>query len=76
MAHSINTESEILTVDDLLGAPSKAQVLAAEKFITSFPSTTAALVAMVAALRIMEANHAVTLESICESVAEVEITSL
>jgi hypothetical protein len=72
------TNNEIkLSADDLLGAPNKSQVTAAAKYVQSFATTTEALVALVAALREMEATaQASVLEGICEEMAEVEIAEM
>ena len=67
------TDEAIEAIEDMLGAPSVAQVQAASKFLQSFPSSTAALVAMVAAMRDLgQFDAASIVESICEDTALTE----
>jgi hypothetical protein len=67
-----------LKADELLGAPSNAEVRAASAFVQQFEYTTTALLAIVAVLRgeFEEPEQAVLLESVCEDFAELEATSL
>jgi hypothetical protein len=65
-------------VDDLLGAPSNAEVRAAQRFLESCSYSTTALLAVVAVLReqFEEPAQALLLESICEDFAELELESV
>lgn len=68
----------MMPIDELLGAPSDAEVKRASEFLLSIPHTTTALLAIVAVLRgeFDVRDQALLLEGICEDFAELELQAM